>query len=100
MYPVNINSQQYSTPIQIVVIIPFNNNRNIPSNILDKHIINIFENKESAVNPLINKATEDIFNYENNITPYQERFETAFASESSLAKDWLSPEEDEIWMDL
>lgn len=29
-----------------------------------------------------------------------ERLETALASESSLAKDWLKPEEDEAWRDL
>ena len=29
-----------------------------------------------------------------------ERAGTAIASESSLAKDWLKPEEDEAWQDL
>ena len=28
------------------------------------------------------------------------RHETAFASESSLGKDWLKPEEDAAWKDL
>ncbi len=28
------------------------------------------------------------------------RFATAIASESALAKDWLSPEEDAAWQDL
>ncbi|GFP25148.1 hypothetical protein HKBW3S43_01401 [Candidatus Hakubella thermalkaliphila] len=30
----------------------------------------------------------------------KERLETAIASESSLKKDWLKPEEDEAWQDL
>ncbi len=30
----------------------------------------------------------------------KERIETAILSESMLAKDWLSPEEDEAWDDL
>lgn len=30
----------------------------------------------------------------------QERWSTAIASESSLKKDWLSPEEDEAWKSL
>jgi hypothetical protein len=29
-----------------------------------------------------------------------EKMETAIASESSLKKDWLKPEEDEAWQDL
>jgi hypothetical protein len=29
-----------------------------------------------------------------------EKNETLFLSEKSLAKDWLSPEEDEAWKDL
>jgi hypothetical protein len=29
-----------------------------------------------------------------------ERLETTLLSESSLAKDWLRPEEDEAWADL
>ena len=28
------------------------------------------------------------------------RLDTAIASESSLAKDWLKPREDEAWQDL
>ncbi len=30
----------------------------------------------------------------------KERLDTAIASESSLKKDWLRPEEDEAWQDL
>ncbi len=30
----------------------------------------------------------------------KERINTAIASESSLRKDWLKPEEDEAWKDL
>jgi len=30
----------------------------------------------------------------------QEKIETALLSESSLAKDWLNPEEDEAWKHL
>ena len=30
----------------------------------------------------------------------KERINTAIASESSLKKDWLKPEEDEAWKDL
>ena len=30
----------------------------------------------------------------------EERMETAIASETSLKKDWLRPEEDEAWQDL
>ena len=30
----------------------------------------------------------------------KERFDTAIASESSLKKDWLEPEEDEAWQNL
>lgn len=33
-------------------------------------------------------------------TPNRSIPETALASESSLMKDWLSPEEDEAWADL
>jgi nitrous oxide reductase accessory protein NosL len=29
-----------------------------------------------------------------------EKIQTHFASEASLAKDWLKPEEDEAWKDL
>jgi len=29
-----------------------------------------------------------------------DRYETAIASESSLKRDWLTPEEDEAWQDL
>ena len=31
---------------------------------------------------------------------YEDRILTHFASESVLAKDWLTPEEDEAWKDL
>lgn len=30
----------------------------------------------------------------------QNKLETAISSESSLARDWLTPEEDEAWQDL
>ncbi|MEW6457117.1 MAG: DUF2281 domain-containing protein [Acidobacteriota bacterium] len=30
----------------------------------------------------------------------KERIDTAIASESSLKKDWMRPEEDEAWQDL
>lgn len=30
----------------------------------------------------------------------KEKFDTAIASESSLKKDWLRPEEDEAWQSL
>jgi hypothetical protein len=30
----------------------------------------------------------------------EESMETAIASETSLKKDWLKPEEDEAWRDL
>jgi hypothetical protein len=30
----------------------------------------------------------------------KERLDTAIASESSLKKDWLKPEEDEVWQGL
>jgi hypothetical protein len=30
----------------------------------------------------------------------RDRMETALLSESSLSKDWLTPEEDEAWKDL
>ena len=30
----------------------------------------------------------------------QEKFSTAYMSESILAKDWLLPEEDDAWNDL
>jgi len=30
----------------------------------------------------------------------KERLDTAIASESSLKKDWLRPEEDEAWQNL
>ena len=30
----------------------------------------------------------------------KEKIETALASESSLRKDWMRPEEDEAWQDL
>ena len=31
---------------------------------------------------------------------YEDRILTHFASQSALAKDWLTPEEDEAWKDL
>lgn len=31
---------------------------------------------------------------------HPEKFETALCSESSFAKDWLRPEEGEVWKDL
>jgi hypothetical protein len=35
-----------------------------------------------------------------NSTQTQEKFETALLSESSLAKDWLLPEEEDAWQHL
>ncbi|WP_026072518.1 hypothetical protein [Nodosilinea nodulosa] len=35
-----------------------------------------------------------------NSTQAQETFETALLSESSLAKDWLLPEEEDAWQHL
>ncbi len=44
-----------------------------------------------------NDATEELLS----ISQYQqEKLEITMMSESSLAKDWLSPEEDEAWQDL
>jgi hypothetical protein len=44
-----------------------------------------------------NDATEELLS----IPQYQqEKLEITMMSESSLAKDWLSPEEDEAWQDL
>jgi hypothetical protein len=44
-----------------------------------------------------NDATEELLS----IPQYQqEKLEVTIMSESSLAKDWLSPEEDEAWQDL
>ncbi len=34
------------------------------------------------------------------IKSWKESMETAIASESSLKKEWLRPEEDEAWQDL
>jgi hypothetical protein len=43
-----------------------------------------------------NDATEELLRI-----PYQqEKLEITMMSESSLAKDWLRPEEDEAWQDL
>lgn len=51
------------------------------------------EEKQKLIN-LIQKDKED--------TPFlvEEPTLTHFASEKILAKDWLSPEEDEAWQDL
>lgn len=39
---------------------------------------------------------DDLVDYENNVTS----FDTMFLSESSLAEEWDTPEEDEAWADL
>lgn len=44
-----------------------------------------------------NDATEELLS----IPQYQqEKLEITMMSESSLSKDWLSPEEDDAWQDL
>jgi len=57
---------------------------------LDDNVENILNNMKDKFGKKLNR--EDI--------EYYEKMETAFLSESALAKDWLTPEEDEAWKDL
>ena len=48
--------------------------------------------------PLLEEVLDFILFLENKTL--EEKVATAIASESSLKKDWLRPEEDEVWKDL
>lgn len=53
---------------------------------------------EQIPEPFLDEVLDFIHFLKAKIT--KERLYTAIASESSLKKDWLSPEEDEAWQDL
>ncbi len=48
--------------------------------------------------PLLDEVLDFVQFLKNRII--RERCDTAIASESSLKKDWLNPEEDEAWQNL
>jgi hypothetical protein len=53
---------------------------------------------EEAPEPLLEEVLDFIHFLK--IKSGSERLDTALASESSLKKDWLRPEEDEAWQNL
>jgi hypothetical protein len=53
---------------------------------------------EQAPEPLLEQVLEFLLSLKSQYQ--QEKLEITMMSESSLAKDWLSPEEDEAWQDL
>lgn len=53
---------------------------------------------EQVPEPFLDELMDFIHFLKSKIT--KERTETAVASESSLKKDWLRPEEDEAWQNL
>lgn len=53
---------------------------------------------EQVPEPFLDEVMDFIHFLKSKIT--RERTETAIASESSLKKDWLNPEEDEAWQNL
>lgn len=59
----------------------------------------IIQQLEYIPEPLLNEILEFIqFLKSKHLS--QEKLETALLSESSLQKDWLTPEEDEAWQHL
>ncbi len=59
----------------------------------------IVQEIEYIPEPLLNEILDFIQFLKYKHLP-QEKFETALLSESSLQKDWLTPEEDEAWKHL
>lgn len=61
-------------------------------------------NKLEAISNEIRQVPEsfldEILDFVHFLQSKAKKQETAIASESSLKKDWLSPEEDEAWKDL
>ncbi|PZO43404.1 MULTISPECIES: DUF2281 domain-containing protein [unclassified Pseudanabaena] len=53
---------------------------------------------EQVPEPLLEQVLEFLLSLKSQYQ--QEKLEITMMSESSLAKDWLSPEEDEAWQDL
>ncbi len=53
---------------------------------------------EQVPEPLLDEVLDFIHFLKAKIV--RERLDTAIASESSLRKDWMRPEEDEAWQDL
>jgi hypothetical protein len=53
---------------------------------------------EQVPEPLLDQVLEFLLSLKSQYQ--QEKLEITIMSESSLAKDWLSPEEDEAWRDL
>jgi len=53
---------------------------------------------EQVPEPLLDEVLDFVHFLKAKIT--RERLDTAIASESSLKKDWLRPEEDEAWQSL
>ncbi|CAN1209906.1 hypothetical protein TUMEXPCC7403_06750 [Tumidithrix helvetica PCC 7403] len=53
---------------------------------------------EQVPEPLLEQVLEFLLSLKSKYL--QEKTEISIMSESSLAKDWLSPEEDEAWQDL
>jgi hypothetical protein len=55
-----------------------------------------------AIDELPEAAVDDVLEYIQSLKAKRETlaFDTALASESSLKKDWLRPEEDEAWQSL
>ena len=53
---------------------------------------------EQVPEPLLDQVLEFLLSLKSQYQ--QEKLEITMMSESSLAKDWLSPEEDEAWQNL
>ena len=53
---------------------------------------------EQVPEPLLEQVLEFLLSLKSQYQ--QEKLEITMMSETSLAKDWLSPEEDEAWQDL
>jgi len=53
---------------------------------------------EEAPEPFIDEVLDFVHFLKTKMA--KERMDTAIASESSLKKDWLRPEEDEVWKSL
>ena len=58
----------------------------------------IVQELEQVPNYLLPKVLEFIKSLKN--TPQIEKLETSLLTEATLAKDWLSSEEEEAWQDL
>ena len=60
------------------------------------------EKLHKEINSLPDKYASEILDFVNYLKGKHsiENMEVTLLSESSLRKDWLSPEEDEVWQDL